>query len=85
MIRKGPKELKADDIVIYDVHIPVLDSVTSSAADHAMCRVSESRSSKMKNGGPQTNLLRMEFSGGKFSLPSHKHISAIVRIPGMGV
>ena len=84
LFRKGPKELKADDIVIYEGHISILDSVISTAADHAMCNVSESRTSKEKNGGPQTNLLRMSFSSGDFSLPGHKPISAIVRIPGMG-
>jgi hypothetical protein len=83
VIRKSPNELQADDIIIYEGHISIVDSVISRSADHAMCNVSESRSAGSKNGGPRTNLLKMSFSSGNFSLPGHKAIEAIVRIPGM--
>ncbi|MBI1895198.1 MAG: hypothetical protein HYZ57_13210 [Acidobacteria bacterium] len=84
VIRTSPKELQADDIIIFEGHIAIIDSVSSRASDHAMCRVSESRSARVKNGGPQTNELRIELTAGKFSVPGHKAVLDIVRIPGMG-
>lgn len=85
--RKAPRDLKADDVIVFnEYHIAVINLVELATDRQARVQLSESRSGRERNGGAQTNSFTLEAgkSGWTFQPDRGKTVRSIVRIAGMG-
>lgn len=84
VIRKSPADLAADDVIVFDGHIAVINKVILATEKEALVEVSESRTRKMKKGGPQTNTWWIRHKAGVFELVDRDTaVKGICRIGGM--
>lgn len=83
-IRKSPADLAADDVIVFDGHIAVISKVVLATAKEALVEISESRTRRMKKGGPQTNSWWIRQKSGVFELVDRDlEVKGICRIKGM--
>ncbi len=84
VVRKGTAELAADDVIVFEGHIAVINKVILATAKDALVEVSESRTRKSKRGGPQTNSWNIRYKDGVFDIVNRDTaVKGIVRIAGM--
>lgn len=84
VIRKGTEGLAVDDVIVFEGHIAVISKVILATPKEALVEISESRTRKMKKGGPQTNSWWIHYKAGAFQIVDRDlDVKGICRIGGM--